>query len=316
MSTRVSRLSLQSLTPLDLKQLSRQEKIKLVQEYRASGSRNANVILFLATDLLAGGSSGLSSSDLYEVYEQVLIASLECGRIDNATMYLNLLENRFGRKSVRVRHLRGLCLEAGGDAAEAKKLYEQLLKEMPTNDFCIKRLCAILKSEGRYAEAIAVLERDLVYCDEEEKRHNFFEVHRGDAVQTYRELSHLHYLCGDCEKAIFYQEECLLFEGDSYFNHTRLAELYYAQQDRDRCIVEYSQSLLLNPGTNNARAAYGLYQVVSEVLKNHQSGVSRIEEERSLEKMQDLRAFAADSLRSMYTGSSMLSALDAYLKRE
>ncbi|KPA76089.1 putative mitochondrial hypothetical protein [Leptomonas pyrrhocoris] len=311
-----SQLSLQSLTPLDLKQLSRQQKIRLFQDYRASGARNANKILFLATDLLAGGSSGLSSSELYEVYEQVLIASLECGRIENATMYLNLLENRFGKKSVRVSHLRGLCLEAQGKSSEAKKLYEQVLKEMPTNDFCVKRLSAMYKADGHYEAAIRVLEEDLVYTDEDEKKHTFFEVHRGDSMHTLRELSNLHYLLGNIDKAIFYAEEVLLFDADSYFAHARLAELYYVKRDLPRCVTEYAQSLLFNSEPNNARSAYGLWQTTLEMLRQHQSGVKKLDEEKELAQTQDLHTYAAETLHRMYAGSPMLSALDAYVQRE
>jgi ER membrane protein complex subunit 2 len=316
MSDADSHLSIQSLTPLDLKQLSRQQKIKLFQDYRASGARNANKILFLATDLLAGGSSGLSSSELYEVYEQVLIASLECGRIENALMYLNLLENRFGKKSVRVSHLRGLCLEAQGKITEAKKLYEQTLKEMPTNDFCVKRLAAMYKADGHYEEAIRVLEEDLVYTDEDDKKHTFFEVHRGDSPQVLRELCNLHYLLGNVDRAIFYAEEGLLFESDSYFAHARLAELYYMKRDLPRCVTEYSQSLLFNSEQNNARSAYGLWQVTSEMLRQHQSGVKKLEEEKELVQTQDLHTYAAETLHRMYASSPMLCALDAYLQRE
>ncbi|KAK7195111.1 Tetratricopeptide repeat [Novymonas esmeraldas] len=316
MSDAESHLSLQSLTPVDLKQLSRQQKIKLVQDYRASGARNANKILFLATDLLAGGSSGLSSSELYEVYEQVLVASLECGRIEQATMYLNLLESRFGKKSMRVSHLRGLCLEAQGKVPEAKRLYEQLLKDMPTNDFCVKRLSAMYKGEGNYEAAIRVLEDDLVYTDEDDKQHTFFEVHRGDALSAYRELSHLHYLLGNTDKAIFYAEEGLLFDSESFFAHVRLGELYYMKRDLKRCVVEYTQSLLFNSQQNNARAAYGLWQVTNEMVRQHQTGARKIEEEEQLTKIQDLRTYAAETLRRMYAGTAMLSALDAYLQRE
>ncbi|CAJ1041654.1 Tetratricopeptide repeat/TPR repeat, putative [Leishmania guyanensis] len=316
MSDSECHLSLQSLTPVDLKQLSRQQKITLVQNYRASGARNANKMLFLATDLLAGGSSGLSSSELYDVYEQVLIASLECGRIENATMYLNLLESRFGKKSVRVSHLRGLCLEAQGKIPEAKKLYEQVLKDMPTNDFCVKRLSAIYKSNGHYEEAIRVLEKDLVYTDEDDKQHTYLEVHCGDALSTYRELSNLHYLLGNIEKAIYYAEECLLLDTESYFAHVRLGELYYMKRDLPRCAIEYSQSLLFNSQQNNSRAAYGLWQVANEMLRQHHSGVKRIEEEAVLTQTQDLRTYAAETLRRMYAGTPMLSALDAYLQRE
>lgn len=315
MSSANTKSLLNSLSPIDLKQLSKQQKIDLIREHRSSKARNANVIYFLATDLLTGGTGGLSSTDLYEVYEQVLVASLECGRLANARMYLNLLERRFGRKSMRVQQLKGLCLEAEGETEEAKKLYAAVQKECPTNEFPAKRLCAIFKSEGRYREAIKVLEEDPVFEDEEGKKHSYFEVHRGDSLLAYHELSNLHYLCGNLEKAAFYAEEYVLFDHDSFFAHTRLAELHYARKDFDRACAAYSQSLLLNTEPNNARAAYGLLQVVNQVLKEDDAGVKKLNAE-GRKRMEDLREMATDTLRNMYAGSRMLSALDAFLQRQ
>lgn len=305
---------LHTISPLDLKLLSHGEKLALLQEYRNTRTRHADAVLLLATDILAGGSGGLSSGELYEVYEQVVTASLNCGKISNAQIYLNLLEKRFGRGSMRVKHLRGLCLEAEGHEAEAKKLYELMRKEMPTNDFPVKRLVAMLKAAGDFQGAIRVLEEELVYVDEDEQKHTFLEVHRGDAQMTYRELSQLHYLTGNLDRAIWYAEESLLFDQDSYLTHVRLAELLYMKKDVGRAMIEYSQSLLLNREPNNSRAAYGLWHVCCDQLKMHQSGVHKLDEDEE-RRIRDLRDMSADVLRGMYRGCPTLSALEAVLRR-
>lgn len=316
MSSAHTKSLLNALTPLDLKQLSRPQKIELIREHRASRARSAaSVIFFLATDILAGGTGGLSATELYDLYEQVLVASLECGRVAKARLYLNLLERRFGRKSNRVQHLRGLCLEAEGETEDAKKLYAAVRRASPTDDFCIHRLCALLKSEGRFKEAIAVLEEEAVYEDEEEKKHTFFEVHRGDAAAAYLELSNLHYLCGNLPRAMHYAEEYALFNLDSYFARCRLAELAYASNDLDRATAEYSQSLLLNTESNNSRAAYGLWQTASQALRLDSSGVRKLDAGKKAQA-EELREMAGDTLRAMYASSAMLGSLDAFIHRE
>ncbi|KAH8620535.1 hypothetical protein ERJ75_000054700 [Trypanosoma vivax] len=311
-----SQMSLLNLTPLGVKQLSRKEKRQLLQQYRESGARNSNVVLLLGTDLLAGGVGGISLMELSFIYEQTLIAALDCGRVDTGREYLAHLQKRFGKQSVRVRHLEGLCLEAAGMTSEAGALYRALLKQSPTDDFPVKRLSAMLKSEGKYKMAIEVLEKQLVYLDEHGEKHTFLELHGGDNAEAYRELSNLHYLCENHTRALYYANEVMMFRSSSYLSHTRLAELYYIVGDYRRCLVEYAQSLRLNDRPNNSRAAYGLWVAANEILRQGKAGTSIGTESDSRTDAAELRSWAERKLLEMYEGSPMLSALEAMLQRE
>ncbi|ORC87838.1 uncharacterized protein TM35_000202470 [Trypanosoma theileri] len=309
-------VSLHSLTPLDLKQLSRQQKRQLLQRHRESHTRNANVVFLLGTDLLAGGTSGISEVELSSIYEQILIAALDCGRVDTARHYLSLLQKRFGKQSVRVRHLEGLCLEAEGATSAAEQLYRGILKDSPTDDFPVKRLSAIFKSDGQLKKAIEVLEQQLVYTDENEEKHKYLEVHCGDSVPAYRELSNLYYLCEDTQKALYYADEAMLFTANSYLSHTRIAELCYMSGDYNRSLIEYAQSLRLNDHANNSRAAYGLWVTANEVVKQAKAAPRRVGGEHSVDEAIELRSWAEKKLLQMYKGSPMLSAVEAMLQRE
>ncbi|EPY22976.1 hypothetical protein STCU_07983 [Strigomonas culicis] len=314
MSEDAAELLVDSLSPVDLMKLTRAQKIDLLEKMRAHGSRNPHITYFLATDVLSGGGGSLSAGERYELYEQLLIASLHSGRLDKARLYLNLLEKRFGRTSMRVRRLRGLCYEAEGNIAEARTLYELLRKEDPATDFFVKRLVAMYKSEGKYRDAIALLEDEEVYKDEDDKPLRYLEVHRMGVLDVYQELSHLHYLCGSLDRALYYVEEMQLYDPSSYLMHSRMAELLYAKKDYERCVIEYSQSLLLNPNANNARAAYGLWQVTGEQLSRHESKTHRLDEDKELPLAKDLHEFAAETLRAMYAKSPALSTLEAFLQ--
>ncbi|EPY42454.1 hypothetical protein AGDE_01469 [Angomonas deanei] len=232
-------------------------------------------------------------------------------------MYLDVLERRFGKRSNRVRHLKGLCFEAEGKIEEAKKVYDVVRKESAVTDyFAVKRLSAILKAEGKYREAIDILEDQEVYEDDEDdeeqpRKYRLLEIHRAD-VNIYKELSHLYFLSGSLDKATFYLEETLLSEPNSYLTHARLGELYYAKKDYPRCAIEYSQSLLYNSSPNNARAAYGLWQVSYEQLKLHNGGVVRLDAEK-LKQTEELQEYATELLHTLYAKSSTLPALEAFL---
>ncbi|ESL07324.1 hypothetical protein TRSC58_04988 [Trypanosoma rangeli SC58] len=306
---------LQSLTPLDVKQLSREQKRQLLRQHREHPSRNANVVLLLGTDLLAGGTGGMGSTELSCIYEQVLIAALDCGRVDRARQYLAVLQKWFGRQSLRVRHLEGLCLEGDGKAAEAGRLYRAILKDNPSDQLSVLRLSAMLKSEGEYQKAIDLLEKQQVYVDENGEKHTLLEVHRGDSLSTYRELSNLYYLCEDYRMALHYADEAMLFNGNDYLSHTRLAELYHIVGDHKRSLVEYAQSLRLNGHANNCRAAYGLWVTANEVVRQAKSTSKRLDSEQVTEEAAELRAWAEKKLLEIYEGSPMLSAVQAMLQR-
>nr|CCC91698.1 conserved hypothetical protein [Trypanosoma congolense IL3000] len=308
-----AQVTFQSLTPLGVKQLSRKEKRELLQQHREKETRNSSVVLLLGTDLLAGGTSGIGAQELFSIYEQILIAALDCGRVDTGRHYLSLLQKQFGRQSLRVRRLEGLSLEAEGLADDAERHYLALLRDCPTDDFPVKRLSAMLKSEGKYHKAIEVLEKQLVYTDENGSKYTFLELHGDNCLSVYRELSNLHYLCENYTEALYYANEAMLHSSNCYLSHTRLAELYHMVGNYRQCLIEYAQSLRLNDHPNNSRAAYGLWVVANEIIRQEKSSsAGRVGEK---DEAVALRAWAEEKLVDMYKGSPMLSALEAMLHR-
>lgn len=310
-----SQLSLRCLTPLDIKQLSREEKRQLLQQHREHPSRSAKVILLLGTDLLAGGTSGIDAMELSAIYEQILVSALDCGRVETARKYLEILQKWFGKQSVRVRYLEGLCLESAGKMVEARRLYSAILKDNPIDHFCVLRLAAMLKSEGNYTKAIETLEKESLFTDEDGEKHTLLEVHRCGSLETYRELSNLYYLCENNLMALYYADEAMLFSSNFYLSHTRLAELYYMIGDYRRSLVEYAQSLRLNDHPNNCRAAYGLWIAANEIVRQSKTASKRVENEQTTDDAVELRAWAEKKLLEIYEGSPMLSAVQVMLQR-
>jgi tetratricopeptide (TPR) repeat protein len=68
----------------------------------------------------------------------VAVAALETGDESTAKTCITFLKKKFP-KSGRVKRLDGLLLEADGKFEEASEVYEELLKENPSNLLIMKR---------------------------------------------------------------------------------------------------------------------------------------------------------------------------------
>ena len=311
-----------ALSPHDIKRLGREEKIALLRELRVRPVRRPTVTLMLATDVLAGGTSGLGDEQ-WALTEQCLVAALECGKLDHAGTCLKSLTKKFGDKSIRVRKLAGLCAEAGGADDKARQIYDAILAEAPADQFAVRRQVAILKGQGELQAAIDVLEKKSVYQDDDKNPLKYQEVHALDSL-AFRELVNLYAQLGNTEKAIFYAEECILCDPFDYSLHARHGELAYARDQYDRAIAAFSQSLRLNESQNNARAAYGLHlaatkgAAAAKKAAAHKGGNSSAEVAANPDGVNaDYKAIAAAAqshLARMYGGSSNAHLLDMMLR--
>nr|CAD7402447.1 unnamed protein product [Timema poppensis] len=90
------------------------------------------------------------------VYEQVVIAALDCNRLEVADVCLKALIAEFPT-SLRVRKLRALQLEAREKYDDAVELLDYIIKQDETNAAPRKRKVAILKAKGKISDAIKEL---------------------------------------------------------------------------------------------------------------------------------------------------------------
>lgn len=182
----------------------------------------------------------------------------------------------------------------------------------------------MLKARGDIADAIDVLEKKNCYKDEDGNPLTFQQVHALD-LNTFKELTSLYLQLGNIDKALFYAEECILCDPYDSGLHCRHGEIAYSNQQHERAIAAFSQSLRLSDGPNNARAAYGLLMSAGEALKALKGGKkgggggssasSTAQQQEAQERLEALRSLAQDILRGMYSNSSMAHLLDLTLKK-
>jgi tetratricopeptide (TPR) repeat protein len=246
------------LSPMELKHLTRDRKLTILRELQQNPVRCSSQLLLLTTDILSSFSASSLGDDRYTVLELNVITALDCGKVAQAAQSYLALQKKFGDKSVRVRKLLGLLLEAQGEERKAKDVYESILRDAPSDSFPVKRLAAGLKASGKYTEAIRLLEHATPFQDEDKKALSLLAVHQRDAA-IYKELMFLHTVTHNVERAAYYCEELVLLQPTHFVYHTRHAELCYAMRNLERAATVYAHSLKLNSQPNNLRAAYGLW---------------------------------------------------------
>ncbi|MEQ2259255.1 ER membrane complex subunit 2 [Xenotaenia resolanae] len=108
-----------------------------LRKWREENCRNSEQIVDVGEELISEHASKLGD-DIWIIYEQVMIAALDCSRDDLALTCLQELRKQFP-DSHRVKRLTGMRLEALERYDEANKHYDAILQEDPTNTVGLRR---------------------------------------------------------------------------------------------------------------------------------------------------------------------------------
>ncbi|XP_032815121.1 ER membrane protein complex subunit 2 [Petromyzon marinus] len=224
-----------------------------LRKWREENCRNSEQILEVGEELINEHASRLGD-DIWIVYEQVCIAALDCSRLDLAVHCLRQLRRQFPG-SHRVRRLEGMKYEFQEKYDEANKLYDEIIQEDDANTAARKRKIAILKAQGKVAEAVKELNEylKLFVADQE----------------AWQELADLYVSELEYSKAAFCLEELILFNPHNHLFCQKYAEVKYTQGGLDNMEVArkyFAQALKLN--NINMRALFGLYMSSVHVASN------------------------------------------------
>lgn len=308
------RFDISTLTPKDISALSVAKKVAFLRQLRTEGLRASTLCFVCGKALLHEAGSFTLGSEYWLIQEQFLFAALDCGKLPDAESAYSVLKKEFTLKSPRVKRLYGMLLEAKGQYREAIELYEVLFAANPTDSFPMKRCVAIAKSEGKYDEAIRILTEKTVFQDDEKGNYGFLQLHRTGDDSITRELLNLYLLTWNLSKAKQAAEDLIMVLPYDYVAHTRHAEVLYAQGELEAAANAFSQSLRLNQAPNNARAAYGLWLVSTQLVRRHgnsnqQSGGYQ-NQQKVFSVAKQLVAVAKGFLKTFYAGKPLAAALD------
>ena len=245
--------------------LSRHESIDFLSKLRKSRINRPDIVYKVGSALIDGNF--IRGGEIWSMYEQVLIASLQMGDIQRAERYKDILAAKFGsggastsgdaEGSSRVSKLEGMIMEARGrDGCEAAlKLYGGILEANPANLPVMKRKATLLRSMGQHKAATEAL-------------HDIIKMYGSD-VQAWGEMAELYIEVGDLQAGAFCLEELVLLNPMCVAYHTRLAECLYSQgttQSLLKARKHYSISLNTQSANLNKRALYGLMATCRRML--------------------------------------------------
>lgn len=218
-----------------------------MKQWRDEPLRNSEEVVELGECLILEHGNKLGD-ELWTIYEQVFLASLDCGKIDLATLCLKELNTQFPN-SMRVRKLKAMRIEALERYDDADKCYDNILEAEPANAVAYKRKIAILKAQNKISEAIKEL-------------NNYLTKFMSD-TEGWMELSELYISQLEYKKAKYCMEELILSNPHNHLYHQRYAEILYTMGDHEKARKYFAQALKLD--NDNVRALYGFFMAASNL---------------------------------------------------
>lgn len=133
----------------------RLEVRELFRKWREDNERRSDDTIQLWLDVVQAKAQKLGN-ERHLVLEQVIIAGLDCGRVDVADECIAELNAEFPN-SLRVQKYEAMRLEALGLYDDAVDMLDEIIEKDETNAAPRKRKVAILKARGKNVEAIKEL---------------------------------------------------------------------------------------------------------------------------------------------------------------
>lgn len=227
----------------DWTSVSFDEARTVLRQWREEHARRSEETVELWEFVLSRHPRSLGD-ELWLIYEQVCIASLDCARIDVAIECIRALQEKFPGSN-RVLKLQAMRLEALHRYDNALHIYEQLIESDPTNMSYRKRKVAILIARGERHEAIREMNEYLkTFLNDNE---------------TWLELSQLYLQEGDYARAAHCIEELVLSNPHNSLYLRRLGEIRYAQGGQENIEIAkayFEHAVRTNPACS--RSLFGL----------------------------------------------------------
>lgn len=209
-------------------------------------------------------------------------------------------EGNLVQDSDRYRRLLGRCLEAADDYEGATKLYEQMLKQNPSNLVALQRKYCVLRAQ-KDSPPEAVLEALNEYLGQQLSD-----------VGGWYEMSQIRLSMADFKGAAYALEQVVLGSPLDADIHLELAEVYatVGGLENTACARKHmAQALELEP--TNVRAQFGLVSVSQQFLDESDASSTKqkkLDEHERLVATELLKFGAAELLKS-YKGSKMFASV-------
>jgi len=266
----------------------------LLHYLRVNKQRRSDLIVKYGKPLLSNHASGLGD-EVWDVYEQVFIAALDCAEYTLAKEYLNKLKAKFVRSS-RVQRLKGMLCEAQGNWADADAIYSKIIQDDPTDSITMKRQITVHKGRGDTKLAVALLKM-------------YLEIWMAD-TEAWAELASLHISLQQYKEAAYCYEELILAAPQNFLLYLKYAEILYTLGGLENFKLArkyFAYSYELNDKTN-VRALWGI-SACNLAIATAKGG------KQYKEEGQELTNLANRKLKEMYKQSDKSSIVQGVLQK-
>lgn len=196
------------------------------------------------------------SIEYWDVQEQICNAAAVLREWDILKSISKRIYDRFPT-SFRMRLLFGRRREALSLWPDALKTYVEIIADDPMCQLAYKRQVAVLKSQHKLQEAIAML--------------NYYLGHFGTDAEAWAELAVLCLEQTRISHALYAANELVLIDPNNHASQTLVADIYMTAGEKEDMILarkHYAASLSLRKKKKNLRALYGVW-LASSVLESH-----------------------------------------------
>lgn len=236
-------------------------RVAYLRKVRKLKLRRSENVALVGAELLNNRSyRARLGKELWDVYEQVAVAAMDCGSLEVAEACVGSLITRFSEESLRVAKLKAMWHEAKGDFPQAEFLYDNLLEEHPAEAHLHKRKIAMKVAGGDAAGAIEALNK-------------YLETFMGD-TDAWRELADIYISLQMYKQAAFCYEELLLAAPLNPIFHLTYAQLLctIGGLENLRTAKSYYATAIEFSGGKNIRALYGVWLCEAAIKQASKGG--------------------------------------------
>jgi len=260
---------------------------------RQTPMRNPQLVVASGKRLLDEGYRTLELKEVWDIHEQIFIASLDIGDKTIANDFLNRIQSQFGNESMRVQKLNAMFHEFEGQHEAADQIYRSILEKDPTNSIIMKRQIAIRKARGDISTAIRLL-------------NDYLKLFMAD-VEAWLELAELYIDQQLYKNAAFCYEDVILANPHNHHFLIKYAEILYTLGGIDNLrLAKKYFAYALEICNFNIKALYGLCMSIIAIGVIMKQG--KHEKETNKENL-ELFVWAYSQLESQYKENRMQSYL-------
>ncbi|PFH51196.1 hypothetical protein AMATHDRAFT_75155 [Amanita thiersii Skay4041] len=255
--------------------------LETLARYRANNTRASQETFLKGAELLKSGAAAKLNDEGWAFIEQLMLASIDIGRLDVADRCLQQLADKFPGSS-RVEILQGIRMEATEPPNVVLQYYDKLIDADSGNAAAWKRQISVLRRVGKVETAVEELTQylDTFYND----------------LEGWLELADIYSSCNLYTFALQSLSHALLLSPQNPFTVLQFAETAYSAGDVPLALKMFLSVIDMDdestaqepPRGISVRAWYGIKLCSRRLIRSPTASASKTVVPKNLNKIEEL----------------------------